>query len=266
MTSPEDTSVDVEALRRIQRQRSTAVEVPSRDDQGYCPKKGDVFLSLDIQYDGDEAHVAGDLHRWQVGHLRTYACVTPAAFPYLPGYFCFREGPPLLAMVERVQEELDAPLAAIIVDGHGLAHPRMFGVACWLGVATGLPTIGSAKRALVHFDGFPEAPQGSTREVFVDGRLVGHVLRTQTNIKPIYVSPGHRVTTAQALACVRGLPGPYRIPDPFRNADHAARAHCRGDEPDRWIDLGVVPESAHCMAREALSVRSSPEQPRDLTE
>src|SRR5204863_9564040 len=68
-----------------------------------------------------------------------------AVFPYEPGLFAFRELPPLLAALERLDRAPDV----LVCDGHGLAHPRRFGLACHLGVLTGRPAFGVGKTRLV---------------------------------------------------------------------------------------------------------------------
>ena len=220
------------------------VHRPARPEDGYRPAPGDVVVSLDIQYDGDDAHVAAHLHRHGGASLGVYAAVTPATFPYIPGYFCFREGPPLLALVHHLTTLGLPPLNVLVVDGHGLAHPRRFGVACWLGLATSLPTVGCAKSTLIHVDAEPAAERGSTTAVRLDDELVGVVLRTQDGVNPLYVSPGHAIHLEPAVALVMGMDGPYRLPDPLRAADEAARAHCRGAHGSGMTDLGAIPPVA----------------------
>jgi len=136
-------------LDALQRELAALVDTPPHG--GDVPHEHDHILALDIQYDGDLAHVAGALSRGTDNHVATYACVTPVSFPYMPGYFCFREGPPLLALIEHLRRVERVPIDLLIVDGHGLAHPRRLAVACWLGVATALPTLRRATRTLVHY-------------------------------------------------------------------------------------------------------------------
>lgn len=231
-----EAGVDLEALDRKQARLAQRVRVS--EDEPYIPRVGEVVLSLDIQYEGEEAHVAGDLQRFGGAHIGTWAGVARANFPYLPGYFCFREGPPLLALVRRMEREGMPTPQVILIDGHGVAHPRRFGVACWMGLATGLPTVGCAKETLVHFDEHPEPARGRWSPVSWKGEVVGAVLRTQAHVKPVFVSAGHRLHQEAARALVMGLVAEYRVPEPLRRADHAARGHCAAKRDGTWTDLG----------------------------
>ncbi|NUM35320.1 MAG: endonuclease V [Candidatus Brocadiae bacterium] len=216
------------------------VEIP-QDGRGYFPKPGDKILALDIQYVGDFAHIGGDLWEWQGGHIDTFAAAVKSSFPYVPGYFCFREGPPLLSFYEKLRDQYQIFPDLIIIDGHGTAHPRKLGVACWMGIATKVPTIGCAKDTLVHYEGALEEKKAARLPVFVDKDLVGYVLRTQDGIKPLFVSPGHLVSLETSALVILGLPGEYRIPDILRNADQAARHHAKSSEYP-YQDLQTIPE------------------------
>ncbi|WP_280414704.1 endonuclease V [Nocardia carnea] len=139
-------------------------------------------------------------------------------FPYISGLFAFREVPALTRALEELTVEPDA----LVCDGHGLAHPRRFGLAAHLGVLTGLPSIGVAKNSY----GEAEAPgpdRGDWSSVTTDGEIVGRVLRTQPGVKPIYVSVGHRFTLDSACELVLRLAPRYRLPETTRSADHLGR-------------------------------------------
>lgn len=140
-------------------------------------------------------------------------------FPYVPGLLSFRESPVLLAAFRLLESEPDV----ILVDGHGLAHPRRFGIACHLGVLLDKPTIGCAKSLLVGEHPEPGIRAGSTAPLTLDGERVGIVLRTRDGVKPIYVTQGHRVSLATAVEIVKACLDGFRIPKPTREADHYVR-------------------------------------------
>jgi len=150
-------------------------------------------------------------------------------FPYVPGLLSFREGPALLAAFARLRTEPDL----ILIDGHGRAHPRLFGIACHLGVLLDKPTIGCAKSLLVGSHYEPGAKAGSSAPLVYRGERVGVVLRTRDGVKPIYVTTGHRVSLDTAVQLVRQCLDGYRIPKPTRQADHYVRDLRRAYQRDR---------------------------------
>jgi deoxyribonuclease V len=142
----------------------------------------------------------------------------PLRFPYIPGLLSFREAPAILAALEQLSRMPDL----LIVDGHGLAHPRRFGIACHLGVLLDLPAIGCAKSILVGHTPRLGPQIGSLAELEDQGEIIGVALRTRQDVRPVYVSVGHRIDLASAaqivLACCKG----YRLPEPARLAHHLA--------------------------------------------
>lgn len=140
-------------------------------------------------------------------------------FPYVPGLLSFREGPVLLAAFARLRAEPDL----ILIDGHGVAHPRRFGIASHIGVLLDKPAIGCAKSLLVGEHAEPNAKVGSATPLVLDGERVGMVLRTRDRVKPIYVTPGHRISVDTAVELVKSCLDGFRIPKPTREADHYVR-------------------------------------------
>jgi deoxyribonuclease V len=136
-------------------------------------------------------------------------------FPYVPGLLAFREVPLVLKAFSQLRTKPDL----VFFDGHGLAHPRRFGLACHAGVALGIPSIGCAKSLLVGRYEEPGTEAGSMSDLIApEGDVVGKVVRTKTGVKPVFVSPGHRISIESAaefaLSCTRGS----RIPEPTRLA------------------------------------------------
>ncbi len=140
-------------------------------------------------------------------------------FPYVPGLLSFRESPVLIAAFARLRTEPDL----ILIDGHGRAHPRLFGIACHVGVMFDKPTIGCAKSLLVGDHAEPAWKAGATAPLLLRGEQVGTVLRTRDGVKPIYVTTGHRVSLPSAVEIVKDCCDGFRIPKPTREADHYVR-------------------------------------------
>jgi len=150
-------------------------------------------------------------------------------FPYVPGLLSFRESPVLLAAFRRLRNEPDL----ILIDGHGRAHPRRFGIACHIGLLVDKPTIGCAKSLLVGEHEDPGARAGSTAPLMLEGEQLGVVLRTRDRVKPIYVTQGHRVSLPTAVRLVRKCLDGFRIPKPTREADHYVRELRRAYQANR---------------------------------
>lgn len=139
----------------------------------------------------------------------------PSEFPYVPGFLGFREVPVLLDALRR----LPSPPDLVLLDGHGLAHPRGFGIACHLGVLVDIPAIGVAKSILVGSVESPLGPEpGSTSPLVWRGKTIGMALRTRARANPVFVSVGHRVSLHGAVQTVMALVRGYRLPEPTRLA------------------------------------------------
>jgi deoxyribonuclease V len=103
-------------------------------------------------------------------------------------------------------------------DGQGIAHPRGLGIASHLGVVLGLPAIGCAKSRLVGEYEEPGPEKGAWSKLVYGGRPVGAVVRTRAGVKPVFVSPGHRVSLEEAVELALAAAGRYRLPEPLRRA------------------------------------------------
>ena len=142
----------------------------------------------------------------------------PTAFPYVPGLLSFREVPAVLEALDRLKVLPDL----LLCDGQGRAHPRRFGIACHLGVLTGLPTVGVAKSRLVGRHDEPPAERGAWVPLLDHDETIGAVLRSRANVKPLYISSGHRVSLESAVARVMAATTRYRLPETTRWADRLA--------------------------------------------
>jgi len=142
----------------------------------------------------------------------------PTRFPYVPGLLSFREIPAVLAALERIRQLPDL----LLCDGQGLAHPRRFGIACHLGVLTDIPAIGVAKSRLVgEYAAVPEG-RGEWTPLVDKGECIGAVVRTRAGVKPLFISPGHRIGLESAIDYVMACTPKYRLPETTRQAHRLA--------------------------------------------
>ena len=110
----------------------------------------------------------------------------------------------------------------LIIDGHGLAHPRRFGLACHLGVLLDLPAIGCGKSILIGEHNQLDENRGSFTNLTTNGEIVGGVVRTRDRVKPVYISIGHQVDLPSAIRIILNCGGGYRLPEPTRWAHRLA--------------------------------------------
>ncbi|MGD2125982.1 MAG: deoxyribonuclease V [Desulfobacteraceae bacterium] len=135
-------------------------------------------------------------------------------FPYVPGLLSFREIPVLLQALKRLEISPDL----ILCDGQGIAHPRGLGLASHLGLLVDRPTIGCAKNRLVGEFSEVGRKKGSYTYLWHKGHVIGAVARTRTGVKPLFVSPGNRVTLEESLKIAFRCCKKYRVPQPTRLA------------------------------------------------
>ncbi|MGH8882985.1 MAG: endonuclease V, partial [Stackebrandtia sp.] len=209
---PEDVA-EAEAIQRELRDRV-------RDtDRLVAPS---VAVGVDVGYDPDSpdlvaAAVAVDIASGTI--LESVTETGHARFGYLPGLLAFRE----LPIVLRVLRRLTVPVELVVCDGHGLAHPRRFGLACHLGVLIDRPVIGVAKNPPPFPHEAPGPARGDHRVITDADGLVGIALRTQDKVKPVYVSIGHAIGLGEARDLVLRLAPKYRQPETTRAADQLGR-------------------------------------------
>ena len=147
-------------------------------------------------------------------HVEEKWAKSPLDFPYIPSLLSFRELPLLLEAIKKLEIEPDL----ILCDGQGIAHPRGFGLASHLGLLTGKPSIGCAKKRLVGDFQEVGGTKGDYSPLSYKGKKGGTVIRTRAGVKPLFVSPGNAVTIEDAAGMVMKCVGRYRIPEPIRKA------------------------------------------------
>jgi deoxyribonuclease V len=182
-----------------------------------APRRVRLVAGADISYAKDDdtffaAVVLLDARTMEV--VESATAVGKSPFPYVPGLLSFRESPLLLRAFRKLRRAPDL----LFVDGHGIAHPRRFGIACHLGLQLDVPAIGCAKKRLVGEAAEPPAPRGSWTPLLHEGRRVGAALRTRSGVKPVFVSPGHRIGLSAAIRWVLRCDSGFRAPAPLREA------------------------------------------------
>jgi deoxyribonuclease V len=145
----------------------------------------------------------------------------PVAFPYIPGLLAFREVPIALKALAQLSIQPDL----LLCDGNGYIHPRRFGLACHLGLLSDIPAIGVAKTPYIGTHDSVAETRGSWQLLYDCQEPIGAALRTQDNIKPLYVSVGHRISLETALQFVLACSPRYRLPETTRWADHLSKGH-----------------------------------------
>ncbi len=143
---------------------------------------------------------------------------TPIAFPYVPGLLSFREGPAVLAALDRLHHWPDL----FVFDGQGVAHPRRFGLAAHMGLILDRPSIGCAKSRLIGSHQEPGQAVGDWAPLYDEGEIIGAVVRTRKKVKPVFVSIGHRVDLPTAIELVLRCTTSYRLPETTRYAHRVA--------------------------------------------
>jgi len=150
-----------------------------------------------------------------------------ATFPYVPGYLSFREIPTLLKAFEKLKAMPDV----IMADGQGIAHPRRLGIATHLGLVLDIPIFGCGKSLLYGVGEQPAQKKGSVS--YLHDRsdpedILGAYVRTKDGVKPVIVSPGHRITLEESIRLALDTTRGYRIPEPTRRAHDLVNAFRRG--------------------------------------
>ncbi len=150
--------------------------------------------------------------------VETATARQPTPFPYIPGLLSFREGPVLVEAFEKLQHVPDV----FLFDGMGIMHPRRLGIAAHMGLWLERPTVGCGKSRLVGRCEEPGTEKGERSPLTHRGEQLGVVLRTRTNVRPVFISVGHLADLETCIALVLRCTPKYRLPEPIRMAHKAA--------------------------------------------
>ena len=176
----------------------------------------------DVAYSKDGNHLRGVITVLSYPEMKvidTYTAGGEISFPYIPGLFSFREGPILVQAFQSLRVKPDL----MIFEGHGIAHPRGLGLASHLGLWFDVPSIGCARTPLLREYESPGISKGGYEWIYLGKKKVGAVLRTRHGVKPVFVSPGHRIDLASSIRIVLTTCQRYRIPEPLRKAHQMAK-------------------------------------------
>jgi deoxyribonuclease V len=217
-----DGLADVAAAERVQDLLRLRLDLTS-SLQGFP----ETIAGLDVSYEAGTRRAAASAAVLDMATLEVKESAVvhgEASFPYVPGLLAFREVPLLLEALGRLRRGPEV----LVCDGYGVAHPRRFGLACHIGVLTGLPTFGVAKTPFVgEFSGLG-FERGESSSLVERGEVLGRAVRTRTGVKPVFVSVGHRISLDEATCLTLCLSRRYRIPEPIRIADALSREAVRG--------------------------------------
>jgi deoxyribonuclease V len=154
------------------------------------------------------------LERDTLNVIERVGIAAPATFPYVPGLLTFREGPAVIEVFRRLKTSPDI----VLIDGHGIAHPRHMGIAAHIGLWLDRPTVGCAKSRLCGTFDPPGPTRGDRSPLVYKDEVIGTVLRTKDRVSPLFVSPGHLCDMESCVDLVLSLSGKYRLPGPTRLA------------------------------------------------
>ena len=177
---------------------------------------------VDVSLKGGQARAAIVVLSYpELKPLESATAEVAVEFPYVPGLLAFREGPVILVAWEKLRRNPDL----LLFDGQGIAHPRSLGIAAHMGLWLDRPTIGVAKSRLYGRHEAPGSQRGEGAELRDERdprRVIGRVLRTRSEVRPVYVSPGHLIDVPHSVDFVLRCCTRYRLPEPTRWAHRVA--------------------------------------------
>jgi deoxyribonuclease V len=182
-------------------------------------RQPEVIAGLDVSVKEGQARAAAVLLSYpDLVPFQATTAEMSVSFPYVPGLLAFREGPVVLAALEQLTDRPDV----LMFDAQGLAHPRRMGLATHLGVLLDMPAVGCAKSRLCGVHAEPDEEKGSWTPLMDGDEVIGAVVRTRTNVQPVFVSVGHRLDLEAAVSLVLSCTTKYRLPEPTRWAHRVA--------------------------------------------
>lgn len=169
----------------------------------------DRIAGVDASYHNDEARAVCVVMDSNLKILDSASVLSSTCFPYIPGYLSFREAPIIEAAVNKI-----SCFDVLIVNGHGIAHPRGCGLASHVGIDLDIPVVGVAKRPLV---GNIENKRNKLSPILYNGRIIGSELRRERH-SPIYISAGHCISLETSINIIMNMISVGSLPEPLRIA------------------------------------------------
>jgi deoxyribonuclease V len=219
---------DLSPAQAIQLQRDLARQI----DLKPLGEKPRFVAGLDCALSKDKQRIFGVAAVFSFPELKlleTVSAESPLVFPYVPGLLSFRELPVCLKAAAKLKTVPDLWL----IDGQGIAHPRRLGLASHLGLFLNSPTIGCAKSRLIGSFDKPESEKGGRSWLYDRDEVIGTVVRTRTNVKPLFISPGHLCNFNDAIKYTLACTTKYRLPEPTRIAHQTVSKIKTGDINNR---------------------------------
>lgn len=202
------TDYPLKSCRREQEELAKKIDLTDSISQ----KDIDLVAGFDVAYSYDDdwkescgACVIIDVKTKKI--IEHHVVLKTNHFPYIPTYLSFREKP----FIEDLYKQLEHQPSVLFVDGNGILHPRRFGLACHIGVILDVPTVGVAKNLLC-------GTRQPDNTVVYNNQVVGHAFLANPRVKkPVYISPGHKISLPTAGELVKRL-STYKQPEPLRKA------------------------------------------------
>lgn len=210
----ENTKVDNELMHKLMQQQNELSEYIKLEPLNIEPK---IIAGADSSLiSDDEIFSVFVIFKYpSLEIIEVKYSVSKIDLPYIPGFLGFREIPNLLKAYEKLENKPDI----IFVDGNGIIHRKKLGIATHLGILLDKPTLGIAKNLLVGDYEIPGNNLGEYSPVIFKNEHIGFAFRSKTNVKPVFISPGHLMNLEDSLKLVQSVIGKYRLPEPTRIAD-----------------------------------------------
>jgi len=172
-----------------------------------------IVCGIDSDYSEDKIKTCAVLVKYpELEILEIIENQNKVKFPYIPGLLAFREGENIIKVIEKIEKDVDV----FIFDGHGIAHPKKFGLASHIGILIEKPAIGCAKKIL--FGSYTDPPNFPLSSTFIkdnEGEIIGHALRNYKG-SIIFISPGHLIDFKDSLTVIiKCLKEEYQLPYPL---------------------------------------------------